>query len=124
MNVVDSSGWLEYLADAGNASFFESAILATDQLIVPVVCLYEVFKRIALQRGEQDALQAVGVLYTGEIVDLTAEIALEAANLSIEHHLPMADSLILATSHLYNATLWTQDEDFKGIPDVKYIPKK
>ncbi len=124
MNVVDSSGWLEYLADGQNATFFAPAIRDSERLIVPTICLYEVFKHLSLQRGEDAALAVVGVLYSGQIVDITDEIALHAAQLSLQHKLPMADSLILATARLHHATLWTQDEHFQGLAGVEYVEKK
>ncbi len=123
MNVVDSSGWLEYLANGPNADFFAPAIRDTDHLLVPTICLYEVFKYLSLRLGEGAALEAVGVLYSGRVVDITAEIALYAAQLSIYHRLPMADSLILAVARLNYATLWTQDEHFQGLEGVRYIAK-
>lgn len=124
MNVVDSSGWLEYLADGRQAAFFAPALRDSERLIVPTICLYEVFKHLSLQRGEDAALEAVGVLYSGQVVDVTAEIALYAAQLSIEHKLAMADSLILATARLYHATLWTQDRHLEGLAGVEYIEKR
>ena len=124
MNVVDSCGWLEYLADSSNAAFFASPINDTENLIVPSLCLYEVFKTMKLQRGQQAALQAIGLLYTGQMLALNDELALQAAQVSLEHKLPMADSVILATALAHDATLWTQDEHFKGLPGVKYIEKK
>src|SRR4030065_2388118 len=124
MNVGDSCGWLEYLADSSNASFFASPIKDTENLIVPSLCLYEVFKTRKLQRGQQAALQAIGLLYTGQMLALNDELALQAAQVSLEHKLPMADSVILATTLAHDATLWTQDEHFKGLPGVKHIEKK
>lgn len=124
MNVVDSCGWLEYIANEENASFFKPAILDVEQLIVPTICLYEVYKRMAVQRGQEAALQSVGVLYRGMVIELSGELALEAANLAIEYKLPLADSIILATARAHNATLWTQDEHFKDIEGVQYIEKK
>ncbi|MGC9397678.1 MAG: type II toxin-antitoxin system VapC family toxin [Anaerolineae bacterium] len=123
MNVVDSSGWLEYFADGENADFFSSAIENLDELIVPVVSIYEVFKRVLQQRGEGDALQAVALMAQATIVELDMRIALEAARLSNEEKLPMADSMILATARLYGATLWTQDRDFERFEDVQYLSK-
>ncbi|MCS7179614.1 MAG: type II toxin-antitoxin system VapC family toxin [Anaerolineae bacterium] len=123
MNVVDSSGWLEYLANGPNADFFAPAIRDTDHLLIPTICLYEVFKHLSLRRGEEAALEAVGVLYSGRVVDVTADVALYAAQLSIQHRLPMADSLILATARLNSAVLWTQDEHFQGLEGVRYIAK-
>jgi len=124
MNVVGSSGWLEYFADESNASFFAPAIEATAELVVPSVSLYEVFKRVHQQKGEDDALRAVTIMMQGAVVDLDASLALGAARVSTELKLPMADSIMLATARAFGATLWTQDEDFKDIADVQYIPRK
>jgi predicted nucleic acid-binding protein len=123
MNIVDSSGWLEYFADGENASFFAPIIEDTDRLIVPVVCLYEVFKRIMAQRGENTALVHIGDMHHGQVAELTASIALQAAKISTELKLAMADSIILATARTHKATLWTQNADFEGIEGVKYIEK-
>lgn len=122
MNVVDSSGWLEYFAAGKNASFFQEAIEQVEQLIVPTLSLYEVFKRVAQQRTESDALQATAAMQQGDVVELDARIALSAAQLSIRHRLPLADSVMLATANESQATLWTQDAHFEGIPGVRYTP--
>ena len=122
MNVVDSSGWLEYLADGGNAGFFASAIEDPAALIVPTLSLFEVFKRVLQQRGEPPALQAVALMHQGRVVDLDAPLALAAARLSAQERLPLADSVMLATARAFNATLWTQDEDFKGRDGVRFVP--
>ncbi len=124
MNVVDSSGWLEYFGEGSNGEFFAPATKASDQLVVPTISMYEVYKRIILQRDEEEALSAIAWMTTGLVTDLTQEIALAAADLSTEHKLPMANSIIFATARAYNATLWTQDEHFKGLPDVRYVEKK
>lgn len=121
MNLVDSSGWLEYFASGANASTYAPIIKATDTLIVPTICMYEVFKRLLTQRGEEDALQAIGIMSLGVITDLTREIAITAANISLKFKIPMADSIILATARANDATLWTQDADFDGIRGVKYV---
>jgi predicted nucleic acid-binding protein len=123
MNVVDSSGWLEYFAGGTNASFFAPAITETDSLIVPTICIYEVFKRLLIQRGEEDALQAVGVMSLGILAELTREISVNAAQISAELRMAMADSIILSTTHVHNAMLWTQDADFKGMQGVQYVEK-
>ncbi|RKT46923.1 type II toxin-antitoxin system VapC family toxin [Thiocapsa rosea] len=123
MNVVDSSGWLEYFADGPNAGFFAEPIEAVADLIVPVISLYEVFKRILQQRDEGAALQAVALMRQGRVVDLSEALALSAARLSVKHRLPMADSLMLATARRFEATLWTQDADFDGIPGVRFRAK-
>ncbi len=124
MNVVDSSGWLEYFAKGTNASGFAPVVKATGTLVVPAVCMYEVFKRLLAQRGEEDALQAIGIMSLGIIADLTREIAVNAAYISSEFKIAMADSIILATARANKATLWTQDADFEGIGGVQYIEKK
>ncbi len=124
MNIVDSSGWLEYFANGLNADFFAPAIEDISQLIVPVISIYEVFKRVLQQKGEGDALQAIAVMCQGKVIELDTRLALSAARISVELRMPMADSIMLATSHAYNATLWTQDEDFKRIEGVQYIEKK
>jgi len=124
MNVVDSSGWLEYFANGSNADFYAPAITDEPHLIVPTICMYEVFKRLSIQPGKEAALQAMGMLYRGQLAPLSDEIALQAALFSLEHKLPMADSIILATARTYQATVWTQDEHFKDLPGVKYIEKK
>jgi len=123
MNVVDSSAWLEYFANGPNASFFAKPI-EQDELIVPSLILYEVFKRVLQQRGQDKGLQAVAVMQQGAVVDLNTEIALSAAKLSVESQLPLADSVILATARVFGATLWTQDGDFAGIPGVRYRKRK
>ena len=120
MNVVDSSGWLEYLADGPNAGFFAKPIEATRELVVPTLSLYEVFKRILQQRGEGEALQVVAAMQQSAVVDLSAPIALEAARLSIDLKLPLADSIMLATARAFDATFWTQDADFEKVPGVRY----
>ncbi|MEM6648510.1 MAG: type II toxin-antitoxin system VapC family toxin [Bacteroidota bacterium] len=123
MNVVDSSGWLEYFADAPNADFFAPAIEETDALIVPAISIYEVFKRVMMQRDEDDALKATAHMQQGRVVPLDASLAIQAAKLSLQHKIPMADSIILATARQFDATLWTQDADFKALDGVQYKEK-
>jgi len=124
VNVVDSSGWLEYFAGGSNAVFFAPAIEDTRKLIVPTLSLLEVFKRVLQQRGENDALQAAALMQQGQLVDLDAKLALEAARLSVELELPLADSVMLATARAHQATFWTQDSDFEKIDNVKFRRKK
>lgn len=124
MNVVDSSAWLEYFANGPNATFFAKTIENVEELIVPSLSLFEVFKRVLQQRDENDAIQAIAIMQQGMVVDLDASLALSAARLSVENKLPLADSVILATARDHNATLWTQDADFKGLEAVKYRKRK
>ena len=124
MNIVDSSGWIEYFDGGGNADFFAKPIRKTDDLLVPTICAYEVFKRMSVKLGEEDALRAIGFMSLGREIDLNREIAISAAQISLELKLAMADSIILATARVHEATLWTQDEHFKDVPGVKYVEKK
>lgn len=124
MNLVDSSAWLEYLADGPNAEHFSEPLIDIDNLIVPSICISEVFKAVSRQRGEDAALQAVALMKQGTTVHLTDDLALQAAKLSLEYKIPTADSIVLATARAHEAALWTQDPDFKDLKDVKYFPKK
>lgn len=123
MNIVDSSGWLEYFADGPNAGRFTDPLGNSAELLVPSITLYEVFKVVCRQRGEDAALQAVAMMQQGKVVELSSSIALLAAKLSLDLKTPMADSIILATAQMHTAVLWTQDRDFEGIPGVRYFPK-
>jgi len=123
MNVIDSSAWLEYFANGPNSSFFAPAIENVEQLIIPAIVIFEVFKNVLQQRGENDALQVIATMQQGQTVDFTPALALNAAKISVEMKLPMADSIILATTQAFNATLWTQDSDFENIDGVQYAKK-
>lgn len=118
-NVVDSSAWLEYLTGSPKASQFAAAIEDVGNLIVPVITIYEVFKKVLRERGEGDALQVASLMQSGEVVDLDLPLAMDAAHLK----LPFADSIIYATAMSRGATLWTQDDHFKDLPGVRYFPK-
>lgn len=120
MNLVDTSGWIEYFFGEKNAMFFTPPIEKTRDLIVPVICLYEVFKKVNVVADEARALQAVAQMKQGAVVDITEDVALSAALISLKHKLPMADSLIYATARARGATLWTQDDHFSLLPGVKY----
>lgn len=123
MNVVDSSGWLEYFGKGPNTTFFKPVIHNTEALLIPTICLYEVYKRIAAQRDEEEALSAIAWMATGQVIDLGQEIAIQSADVSREHKLAMADSIIYATARAFHATLWTQDAHFAGLEGVEYIEK-
>lgn len=124
MNLVDSSGWLEFFADGPNALFFSKPLEKVDELVVPTVCLYEVFKSVLRQRDESAALHAVALMKQGTVIDLTTGIAMTAVKLSLEHNLPIADSIILATARQHQATIWTQDPELSGLEGVQYIEKQ
>ena len=124
MNIVDSSGWLAYFADEPNSKHFLIPLNDTASLVVPTVTIYEVFKVVLRESSENEALHAVVAMQKGTVVDLTPPLAIAASKLSLEHNLPMADSIILATAKEFEATLWTQDSDLKNINGVNYFPKK
>jgi predicted nucleic acid-binding protein len=124
MNLVDSCGWLEYLADGPNAAFFAPAIENTDDLIVPTLCILEVFKRVLQQKGEDAALQAAALMQQGQVIELDSAIAVTAAKVSHEIKLPLADAVIVATARILNAVIWTQDSDLKGVEGVKFVNKR
>ena len=124
-NVVDSSDWIEYFADGPNAGSFEAAIVDASSLVVPSISIYEVFKRLLREpNGKEAALHVVAAMQRGRVANLDAELALDAAKTSFETKLPMADSIILATARAYGATVWTQDADFEGMADVRYVEKQ
>jgi len=124
VNLVDSSAWLEYFADGPNADFFAPAIERTRDLLVPTIVVFEVYKCVLQQRQERAALEAVSVLQHGQLIELTASLAIAAARISQDEKLPMADSIILATARARNAIIWTQDSDFQEMDLVKYRAAK
>ena len=124
MNVVDSSGWIEYFTEGPNAGFFAGAIEKIEELLVPARSIYEVFKWVSRERGETQALKAIAHMQLGEVIDLDSKLAIFSARLSLQAKLPMADSIVYATARAHEATLWTQDDDFEGLEGVKYIAKK
>lgn len=124
MNIVDSSGWLAYFADEPNAKHFLPPLSDTASLVVPTVTIYEVFKVVIRESNENDALHAAVAMRKGTVADLTASLSIASSKLSLEYNIPMADSIILATAKAFEATIWTQDSDFKTIDGVKYFPKK
>ena len=124
VNVIDSSAWLEYFADAPNAEFYAEPLEDIDSVIVPTVVIYETYKRLRQQRGDTVAMDGLAAMRQGKVVELDAALAVNAADLSVALHLSMADSIILATTRRYDATLWTQDQHFDGLADVRYFAKK
>jgi len=124
MNVVDSSAWLEYLAGTKNGELFSKQIENTDKLVVPVITIYEVFKKILTESNEENALKIAAHMRLGKVIEVNLSISLEAAKFGKQLKLPMADALICATARQYDCTIWTQDEHFKGLDGVRYFPKK
>ncbi len=123
MNLVDSSGWLEYLSDSKNAKLFAPAIEKTEELVVSTINIYEVYKKILLERNENTAIQVVGLMQQAKVIGVNSSISIQAAKLSYEQKMPMADSLIYITAKQNDAIIWTQDVDFKNMDNVKYFKK-
>ncbi|MBK7103784.1 MAG: type II toxin-antitoxin system VapC family toxin [Ignavibacteriae bacterium] len=124
MNLVDSSGWLEYLSDSKNAKNFAEAIENTEELLVSSINIYEIYKKILKEKDENTALQIIGLMRQARVIDVNSSIAIQAAKLSYEKNIPMADSIIYTTAQINDAIVWTQDSDFKELESVKYFVKK
>ena len=123
MNIVDSSAWLSWFASDKNSRYFEDPIGKLEELLVPSITLTEVFRVILRQRSEEAALRAIAHMEQGKVVPLNEELAVDAAYFGVEYKLPLADSIIFATAHRYEAIVWTQDADFKDLANVRYYPK-
>jgi len=119
-NLIDSSAWLEYLADAPNASEFADAIERTSQLVVPTLVMTEVARRLDAEGRRRVIPQVVAHMRLGNVVPLDEPVALSAATIGRLHSLALADSIVYATALAYNAIVWTQDADFKDLPNVEY----
>jgi predicted nucleic acid-binding protein len=124
LNIVDSSGWLEYFADGPNAGHFAAPLQDRDSLVVSAISIYEVFRVVSRENGENAAFRAIAAMRAARVVDVSPALAVSAARLASRHGLPMADSLILATAHASEALLWTQDAHFENLPGVNFLPKK
>lgn len=124
MNVVDSSAWLSYFASDGNSAVFAEPIEMLSELLVPSITITEVFKNVLRQRGEEAALIVTAHMEQGRVVPLNSELAKDAAKFGALHKLPLADSIIFATAQKFSAVVWTQDSDFEGLANVKYISRK
>ena len=124
MIVVDSSGWLEFLTDGVLAEEYAKRLRQPTSVLTPTIVLYEVYKHAKRLLSEQDAVDAVSAMQKTQVVPLSDELALVAADLSLAYKLPMADAIVLATAQAYDADVITSDVDFADIPGVVYIPKK
>jgi predicted nucleic acid-binding protein len=120
---LDSSGWIDIAEGGPNAEAFAEALHHPHSIVSSVISLYEISKYVTREAGEASAQELLAVVRSYPVITLTEDLALSAASLSAEHQLAMADSLIYATALANNATLWTQDVDFKGLPNVRYFPK-
>lgn len=124
MIVIDSSGWIEFFADGPHAVEFAARLRNPGSVLTPTIAVYEVYKWIKRERSEEDGLQAVAAMKRTRIVELSEELALTAADLSLSHGLAMADSMMLAVARANNAQLATTDSGFEGIDGVIVFSKK
>ena len=122
MNVVDSSGWIEFALDGPNAEVFQAPLSDVDHLIVPAISIFEVYRFVLRERGRQVALTLAASMRQGRVIDLDAGLAVEAAELASTLGLPMADGIIYTVAQMHRATLWTQDADFRHLEGVRFIP--
>jgi len=122
--VLDSSGWLEFFADGPYADEFAKRLRQPGNVLTPTIAIYEVYKWLKRERSEQEAVQAVATMQKTAVVEVTKEVAVSAADLSLEHKLAMADSIMLAVAQAYDAELLTTDSDFEGIAGVSVFSKK
>ena len=123
MNLVDSSAWLSFFFGDANSKNFENIIKNHEEILVPSICLYEVFKTVLSVSSENDAINAIVQMKKGKLVNFDLDIALLAGKISHENKLAMADSIILASAQIHQATIWTLDADFKHFENVKYFQK-
>ncbi len=120
LNVVDSSGWIEYFLDTSQADYFEPAILNTDALIVPVIALYEVHKRISQLVPPAVVTQCMDVMRHGRVLPLTDAQAIAASVIAQQYKLAMADAVMYSMALEHEALFWTQDIDYHGLPSVRF----
>jgi toxin FitB len=122
--VVDSSGWIEFFTDGPLADDYAIRLRKLAAVVTPVIVIYEVYKRLKRELTEDDAIVAVSAMQRSQVVSIDQELALTAADLSLEHGLAMADAIVLATARRFDAELVTSDRDCDRIAGVTYLPKK
>ena len=124
MIIVDSCGWLEWFTDGKLADKYKEYLAAPDNLLMPEIILYEVYKVLKREAGEEKALLAAGYMQNSPAVPLDDTLALAAADIALQEKLAMADAIIVAISRAHNCRIITSDADLKNQVNVEYIPKK
>jgi len=128
VNLVDSCGWLEFLSDGPNASDYEKVLTdaaGPKKLLLPSICLQEVFKLTLREQGPARADSVAAFMQSqAQVIPHNASLALEAAHFGHQHKLALADSIVYATARVHGAVLWTQDSAFEGLPGVHFVKKK
>lgn len=122
-DILDSSAWIELLDAGPNTEHFRPVLMRLPDLLVPAITITEVRKVVLTQRSRAEADTVTQAMRSGHVISLDAEIAVLAADLFTQYKLPLADSLIYATASRHGALLWTQDEHFKDLPQVRFFPK-
>lgn len=123
MNVVDSSGWIEYLTDSKRADMFAAPIEQRDLLLVPTIALFEVHKILSRNLNEDMVDRCLDVMRLGRVLDLTDRRAVAASKIARQHRLALADAAMYCMAQEHSATFWTQDVDYDGLPGVRYFAK-
>ena len=123
MNLVDSSGWIEYLTDSTRADLFAVPIEQRNQLLVPTIALFEVHKILSRSLNAGMVNRCLDVMRLGRVLDLTDARAIAASNISKTHGLAFADSAMYSIAIEFNAQFWTQDVDYQGLPQVQFFAK-
>ncbi len=123
MNVVDSSGWIEYLTDSPRADLFALPIEQRNQLLVPTIALFEVHKILSRSLNADLVDRCLNVMRLGRVLDLTDARAVAASKISKAHGLALADAAMYSMALEWNAQFWTQDMDYQGLPDVQFFAK-
>ena len=123
MIIIDSSGWIEYFSGGPLRTRYEGYLTVSGEIITPTVVLFEVYRKILRDVGKKEALTAASYLQQTRVAPLTESVACTAAEFSIEHSLPFADSIIYATAFEYGCGLVTSDKHFEGLPGVTYLRK-
>ena len=123
MILVDSSGWIDFFTDGGNAAKYGSYLEKPSEVVTPTIVLYEVYKLVKRERTEEEALLAAAQIQKTRIVPLSDSLALAAADVSLEFRLAMADSIVYATARAEDAELVTSDSDLRNLPGVTFLPR-
>jgi predicted nucleic acid-binding protein len=124
MIIVDSCGWLEWFTDGKLANQYKEYLVSPENLLMPAIILYEVYKILKREVGEEKALLAVGYMKKSTVIPFDDTIALVAADIALQEKLAMADAIIVAISRIHNCKIISSDADLKGQANVSYIPKR
>jgi predicted nucleic acid-binding protein len=123
MNIVDSSGWIEFFTAGASGPLFKPVIEQRDQLLVPTINIYEVHKVLSRKLPAGAVQSCLDVMRQGRVLDLTDKRAVAAADFAVKHKLAMTDAVIYSMAREFDATLWTQDVDYDGLAGVTYFEK-